>query len=795
MAEVNLILATHLAYFRRHPWLLLLFVVGLSLGSALLTGIAGLNQEARQRHQTSSALIDSAISHIIQPPVGQQYLDGSLWLKLRQHGFTNAQPVLRGRVKLASGKTLYLQGIDSLMWLNNAKFDKTEQAQSSATGFAFDRILLDRNYADRLGIAAGSRQLKLLNKDEQPKIQLVDDIGIWSVTDLAYADALLNAKGQLSFIELSELKAQQIPELEAILANEARLTAAQQQDFDALSEAFFFNLTALALLGYIVAAFLSFNAIKLSLAARQTLLTQFHLLGCTRRALLVAIAIEFMTLSLLTAMLGSLAGFAIANALVIDVNRTLMGLYQLQQALTVKWQWQSFALGFVVNLATLGVMLLSQSKVPKRGNNRLFYFVLTSVVVALSYLYVYAQSEFDALLLCFFILLAFVVTVPKLLQALLSFNNPFTRPVWQWLYADSKFQLQELRIAIVAILVALGSAIGMQVMVKSFNNTLNAHLEKQLSADLYIGVENYQPSFRAELMADDRVARVGIYMAATGYINNIPADLISFGQGGQAFSHISLLSGQAVGLEHFAEQGCVANEQAKIKYGYQLGDTVAFQQNQHSLYCRITGFYYDYGNTSLALLTQEQRLQQSPLTWQVYGLSLTLAPGVDSQQMTQRLLNQYQLSSHQISANKKYKEVANRLFNDTFKVTKVLNGFILAIALVSLCISLLSLSAQHGKQLAVLHQLGVSTSQLQQLKLVQTSLLVGFTCLCAIPLGLALGMALLKFVMPIAFGWTIHFNLDLSALLTTCLLLFVCAICCAYLPVKKLAPASLAKGH
>ncbi|WP_205314115.1 hypothetical protein, partial [Rheinheimera maricola] len=84
--------------------------------------------------------------------------------------------------------------------------------------------------------------------------------------------------------------------------------------------------------------------------------------------------------------------------------------------------------------------------------------------------------------------------------------------------------------------------------------------------------------------------------------------------------------------------------------------------------------------------------------------------------------NVYQLDSATIAANKHFKAVANKMFNETFQVTKLLNGFILAIALLSLCISLLSLSALHVSQLAVLHSLGVDASQLQKLKLLQTTL-------------------------------------------------------------------------
>ena len=813
MTEIQLILKTHLAYFRHHPWLLLLFIVGLSLGSALLTAIAGLNQEAKNRHQQSSALIDTTVSHIVKPPIGQDFIDGALWLKFRAHGFSNAQPVLRGKLKLASNKTLYLQGVDSLIWLTKqplANVQSDTGANSSPntgpitdhaigtdkpTSFGFDNIMIDDEIAQRLKLDLTKRTLALKDAESTPNFTLVAGIGLWSITDIAYADFLLKADGQLSFIELIDLAPEQVPIVEALLGHDARLVAAQAQDFDALSEAFFFNLAALALLGYIVAAFLSFNAIKLSIAGRKNLLTQFSILGFTQQSIRMAIAIEFTLMSFLTALLGSLAGYVIANALMLDINRTLMGLYQLEKALTISWQWQTLLLGFGLNIATLALMLFTQKNTFHHQSQRIFYLVLTGVLAALGYFYCYAQSELDALLLCFLLLVAFVLVTPQCLQSILRFKNPFSQPLWQWLYADSKFQLTELRIAIVAILVALGSAIGMQIMVKSFSNTLNNHLEKQLNADIYLQVDRYDPQLRARLTTDKHIERVGIYLAAEGYLNKIPTSLISYGQEDAAFSHINLTSGQPVSTEHFADNGCIANEQAAIKYGYQRDDIVHFQQNQHEFSCRISAFAYDYGNTALSLITQEHRMSASPLHWQVYGLSLTLTKQATVEFMTERLINEYGIDSAFISANKRFKELAQRMFDDTFKVTKLLNGFILAIALVSLCISLLSLSAQHSSQLAVLHSLGVDAAQLQKLKLLQTTLLVAFTCIFAIPLGFALGFALLKFVMPIAFGWTIHFHLDLPALLSTCLLLLLAAVICAYLPVKKLTSSLHAKGH
>ena len=82
--ELNIIwriLITHIAFYRQRPWLMALFVLGFSLGSALLTAITGLNQEAKTRYSHSSALIENPVTHIIQPLIGKDYLAGELWLK------------------------------------------------------------------------------------------------------------------------------------------------------------------------------------------------------------------------------------------------------------------------------------------------------------------------------------------------------------------------------------------------------------------------------------------------------------------------------------------------------------------------------------------------------------------------------------------------------------------------------------------------------------------------------------------------------------------------------------------
>ncbi|PKH87618.1 FtsX-like permease family protein [Colwellia sp. Bg11-28] len=791
--EIKIILTTHIAFYRRHPWLMALFILGFSLGSALLTAISGLNQEAKTRYQHSSALINNPVTHLIKPLTGKQTIDGNLWINLRQQGFINAQPVLRGRLKANDDKTLAIQGVDTLLWVNQLQQNNSQYQQAdendnkTPSHFSLSTLLVDSQFAGRLQTKTGSQaQFVLKNGQVQPDIRLMDNVGLWAITDIAHADYLLEAKGQLSFIELSHVTELQVVQIKQLIAGKAQLIDAEQQSFDVLSQAFFFNLTALAMLGYIVAVFLSFNAIKLTLTARQKLIKQMQLLGCTKLSIQLSLSIELIIVSLCTALIGTLGGYFIANGLVLDVNRTLVGLYQLDKALVIHWQWTNILLGFALNISALAVILLTQAKQVASKVQLIFYALLVSTSVGLIWLLNYATNEYQALLLCFTLLVLFILLVPKALSGLVALPFTLSNPLAQWLHADTRFHIKDLHIAIIAILVALGSAIGMQIMVKSFSTTLNAHLEKQLSADIYLRSNEIDHNLRQTLSHLPEVAQLSIYMKSEGKVNNVPAKLSSFGESFEHYQQISLTSGSPISDKNFMDKGCLANEQSNIKFGLSLGDVAVFEQNSTHFNCRITGFFYDYGNPSISLLTLEKRQNSATLNTEFIGYSIRLNTSTTVVTFSERLVNEFKQDSTLILPNKRFKQIANALFDDTFVVTKALNGFILAIALLSLCTSLLSLSVNQLKQLTILRNLGVTQQQLLTMKLLQTGGIVLFTALFAIPLGFALGFALLKFVMPIAFGWTIHFSLDLTSLLIMCLTLVGVSVLCAYLPIRKL---------
>ncbi len=883
VAEIRLILTAHLQFYLRHPLLIGLFIIGLSAGTALITAIQGLNSEAGNRYQFSTALIETRISHLIKPNIGEERLDGGLWLALRQAGIDTAQPVLEGRIRLYPSQkplanqgllgneksvanknlqtqTLLIRGVNSLQWLNTRNDSglsltaETTQVVTSQS-LALTTLLLDRKVAQRLNLEAeGEKEQPLISRliPNEPvnktalqsnikssdlklpdiKLQTLQDLGPWAIMDIALADQLLGAGGQLSYIELSltfpsttgaasNHYQPSVEQIKQIIGDQARLIAVEAQEFDTLASAFFFNLSALAMLGYVVGAFLSYNAIRLALNARKTLLSQMLQLGCRQSHALIALIIELSLLSLLTALIGSVLGYLIANVLVFDVNTTLIGLYDLDRALVVHWQWRNLLIGFGLNISALILLLLTQFSQQKRLNQlaRLQLPTIGLVLLLIALLFFQAQTPFQAIALCASILMLFILLTPLVLKTLVNASPSLKHPLWQWLRADTQQHINEVSVAIIAILTAIGAAIGMQVMVGSFSTALSMHLEQRLSADFYIQPDKPTEQLRLQLQQMDTVARVGVYrksiatltkiteknrnaieektssLRSKRTVNPTTAELVSYGPNAKHFQHLRLTDSlerdkRQVREDQITQGHCLANEPTKLKYGFALGETIQLQQHNTHFSCRVSGFYYDYGSQQITIVVAEPVHKTTGMNAKTRGFSVTKQTGINSNQLFHQLKSQLNLPTEQIVENARFKQLANKLFEKTFAVTHVLNGFIIFIALVGIWVSFLSLSEQQLSQLALLQTLGITRASLLGAKLVQSGLLITATLLIAIPLGLMLGYILLKFIMPIAFGWSMPMVVNTSSLITLLFWVFLAAISVAFIPLLKLVRQS-----
>lgn len=803
MAELKLILITYGQFYRRHIGLLLLFFIGFSLGAALLTAIQGLSLEAGERYQQTTALIANPVTHFVRPVLGENKLSNSMWSRIRAAGFTQVQPVLEGVIETDKQQKLALRGVNLLQWLTQNTGGSASKTNNRYSGFEqlLNTVYVDPKLMQRLNLKNSRININMGDATVTLAVSELQGLGMTMLVDISLADKLLRANGVISYFEVSGLNNKQAAQLNLLLGDQARLEAAQEQAFDALSEAFFFNLQALALLGYVVGAFLSFNAIKLAYNARAHLQQQMWLLGCQKSALIKALVIELALLSFVAAVLGALLGAALANALVMDVSATLRGLYQLDRSFVVNLNVSMVASGFVLNIIVLLGFLVSQSQVFNTFFVRAKWFMLVFAIVTASYLALTASTKISALLLCVCVLLVFFAITAPVVRAVFNTPWPTQNPIIQWLKADSIVQLPPLLSAVLAILMAMGAAVGMQIMVGSFSDTLDTHLEKRLSADLYVRPEQNIDALQRAFNALPDVDKVGVYWSAKSELNTarntVAVNAMAFGATAEHNQHLTLLNNQALTSTMLEKNesgiiGCLVNEPALLQYQIKRGDVINLKQHMHDLTCQVRAAYYDYGEQGLNVVVTTDGLLQSGFNYTQYGLSLWLNPKSDVDAMAEFIQKKYQLDSQQVIANQQFKRFAKQLFSKTFYVTQALNLFIMLIALFGMWVSFLTLGRGQLQPMAVLQTLGVTQRQLLGAKVLQAAIVILITLLLAIPLGLCLGWVLLTYVMPIAFGWTMAMTVNWLQLGGFTVLMFMLALFVSALPLIKLTRSAVA---
>jgi|GEM_PF-902268 len=934
MSELGLILRTQLQFYRRHPLISAMFLLGLCLGTALISAITHLNTEAGQRYQTASDQTASPVHFLIKPVTGTRYLPAELWFAVRRLGIRQSQPVLTGQVQLESGRSVLIRGVNVLALLEtNSQLNNTSQTfaksttQNTGTTFsAFSgnaSFVIATELAERLQLQQDNLRFK---KDTHPySFTTQDGIGPWLITDIGIAQHILQQQGwitnnvlSVSQIELGPLSQAQQQQITQLIGDKAMLSDVSQQSFDALSESFFFNLTALALLGYAVGLFLSLNALRLMLSARNRMQAQMLTLGCLPQRMLQALGVEMLLVCGFCAALGNSLGFWIAQGLIFDVTTTLVSLYRLDRALEVHWQWQSFAVGFAMNLLALGTMLFSlkqqaghpsqqqaghpsqqqaghpsqqqtghppqqqtghplqqqtghpsqqqtghppqqqtghpsqlqtghpsqqqtghpsqqqtghpsqqqtghpsqqqtghpsqqQTGHPSQqqtGHPLFSALFLAALLIVGGGIYATASNKYEALLLCGWLIVLFaVLTLPVLRQISRWINRASLsstarlNPLTHWLKANTHQHLQDVSLAILAFLIALGAAIGTQVMVRSFALTLDTYLQQRLQADFYLRSRDPSQKFdQQRLNALQQLPQVSFVSAmetaeaTVASISSVAKEkaradsalLISYGDQVQNFTHISRTDGKPVALSDVSNGYCLANEPAALRYDWKLGDTLPVTQGSAQLNCTISGFFYDYGTQRINVIVSQKTLYQSAFEHNFIGYALTLTPNAASDALVQQLIAQFGYSEDSIVQNATFKRIAKTLFSSTFAVTDVLNTLIVSIALIAIWVSFLSMNQQQQNQFGIVQALGVTPKQLFIGQLMVTASLLLLTLLLAIPLGVSLGHVLLKFVMPISFGWSMPMIIDWGNIAKLCAIILVIAFCVTSLSIWRL---------
>jgi len=263
--------------------------------------------------------------------------------------------------------------------------------------------------------------------------------------------------------------------------------------------------------------------------------------------------------------------------------------------------------------------------------------------------------------------------------------------------------------------------VGMGVMVRSFEATVQAWISASLRADLFVaplgpggaGSRHRIPAELADAVgADPDVAAMDRYQQVPfsfrGQLSTLATgDFAVTGSRG----HLALIRGgtspEVLGRVHrdgLADPGAVASETFARRFRLQVGDVVEIPRAGLAHRATLRGIYADYGNERGSLVLDRPVF----LAWfgdaRAASLALYLKPGADPAAVAARLARDR--PGLQVRANGALRAQVLRIFRQTFAITYALEVIGLAVAGAGLAQALAGLALARRGDILTLRALG-----------------------------------------------------------------------------------------
>ena len=391
------------------------------------------------------------------------------------------------------------------------------------------------------------------------------------------------------------------------------------------------------------------------------------------------------------------------------------------------------------------------------------------------------------------LLIAAALALPLVLGSILALFSRGARSVQaQWFWADTRQQLPGLSLALMALLLALATNIGVSTMVSSFRLTFTGWLDQRLASELYVTAETADEAERLIAWLTPRTDAILPIWNVEARVLGAPAEIFGVADHATYRDNWPMLAALPEVWDSVARgEAVLINEQLALREALSPGDAILLPGWESV----VGGVYSDYGNPSAQLLIGVDELTRRFPDVERLRFGLRLPPE-DVPALTRALTAEFGLRPGNLIDQSSIKAFSLRVFDRTFTVTGALNVLTLAVAGFAILTSLLTLAAMRLPQLAPAWAVGLTRRRLARLELLRALLLATLTGLLAIPAGLMLAWVLLTVINVEAFGWRLPmhvFPAQWVRLLALALLAALLASLWPALRLSRVAPATLLK--
>jgi len=696
-------------------------------------------------------------------------------------------------------------------------------------------IAITRTFAERRGLAPGDT-LTALASGSPVRLDIVAVLtgeglqhamgGNVAIADIATVQECFGRIGRLDRVDLIVSQGAR-ERVSAALAAELPADArperpqARTRQVENMVSAFGLNLTALSFIAIFVGMFLVLNAVALSVVRQRRDIGVLRALGLTRAGVVGVFVLEGGVLGALGAAAGCALGVLIANVALHQVGRTLSALYLVEQVSRLHLSARTLAMGLALGLGSAvisalgpaleaastppGVTLREAARIEER-HPPYARLALAGCVVLLAAGAAVAGSLWarwpgGGFLAAFLIVAGFSLLAPAWTLGVERLASRAARRfgVAATLGARAlRENAARASVVVAALMVSVGLLVSLTVMVRSFRKTVDTWVTQTLRGDLYVEPVGHHASLRAtslpaELVAGARrlpgVAAVDTYRASSLTLSGRLAQVVGIEfEVQRRFGRLQFVGGEdasSVLGRALSAGGVVVTESFSQHFLKRAGDMLALPCAQGVVPVRIEGVFYDYSVDAGAVLMDRARYAQLFHDDRTESLALYLEPGAsvaDTRAAFLALAGPGRLLYASPNADLRRRVLA--VFDETFRITWVLQAIALFVSVLGVVSTLTALVLQRRHELAILRASGADKAQVRTLVLVESGLLGAAGAALGAVAGLVLALLLVHVINRQFFGWTIRLTLEPDVFVQALLLMTAAATLAGLIPAR-----------
>ncbi|BBM88014.1 FtsX-like permease family protein [Candidatus Uabimicrobium amorphum] len=796
-----------LSNVKRHPWLTLFLILGVTLGVAVIVAIDIANQSAMRSFSMSLESVSGKTTHRIVG--GSQGIDEKIYSDLKiKLNVAKCAPVISNYVNV--GRDIKLIGIDIFAEAPFRSYVNRDNLSLSDDAFvAFSQqeraVILSQQLATELNTGVGKKidmefggqripvSVVAVISPQDPFVQ--KSLSGIMITDISSAQEIFGSYGRLSHVDLIIEKniVETLKKIRNILPEEARIEELQQSNRKTqhIISSFQLNLSALSLLAILIGAFIIYDTVTFSVVRRRHVIGVLRSVGATKRNIFMMIMGETCVMALVGVFCGFFLGVVLAKFAVTMVMQTINDLYFTLTVTDFSIAGTTILkslLGVAIALVAALIPSVEAAKIPPVGMLRrsvleskihayLSRFTLSGIaLLCLGVVVFFIPSK--SLILGFIgislVILGASLCVPLLLLVLMKLisliaaKNNFV--IVKMAARSIERSLSRTSVAVAALTVAVSCLIAINIMIGSFRITFINWIDSVLTAEIFVSGDNKgiarAKEFSRELAA--KVAQVdGVKSISLSRITDVKSqtkDIVRLNAVTRNIANRGVFSWTHKNIDgkwnDINERSIVVSEPFAYRYNMAQneGNSISLYTDKGLQEFHVVGIYVDYASDRGQILMADEVYRHYWKDDKITAIAVFLKDGYNRDSVGKEI--EKSLEGYEdlvVNPSENLREIALNIFDRTFAITfamQILVGFVAFIGIIS---TLMALQLERKKEIGILRANGMTPRQLRKLVYCETGLMGAVAGIISIPLGFAVAVIFIYVINVRSFGWTIQF--------------------------------------